>query len=161
MKINMSKVFEQHITNTSIREKFYNIPTIENQIALRQLTYLGKIFRKEYSYIPTRLLTVWCDHPRKVVRPILTNNQCMLRNIHQVIPNVDAYGAMSTWVFNALDAQHWNDLLNTLRQSSFKQPENDPNTPQENYAPPQEQTRRSPTPTPPSTPPSSRKRRTS
>ena len=28
LKIRMSKVIEKHITNTSIREKFYNIPTI-------------------------------------------------------------------------------------------------------------------------------------
>ena len=27
-KIRMSEVIKQHITNTSIREKFYNIPTI-------------------------------------------------------------------------------------------------------------------------------------
>ena len=33
LKIRMSKVIEQHITNTSIREKLYNIPTIKNQIA--------------------------------------------------------------------------------------------------------------------------------
>ena len=45
LKIRTSKVIKQQITNTSIREKFYNIPTIKNQIALRQLTYLGKIFR--------------------------------------------------------------------------------------------------------------------
>ena len=45
LKVKMRQVFEQHITNTSIREKFYNIPTIKNQIALLQLTYLGKIFR--------------------------------------------------------------------------------------------------------------------
>ena len=44
LKIKMCEVFEQHITNNSIRGKFYNIPTIKNQIALRQLTYLGKIF---------------------------------------------------------------------------------------------------------------------
>ena len=118
----------------------YNIPTVKNQIALRQLTYLGKIFCREYSHIPTRLLTVWCDHPRKFGRPILTNNQYMVRNIQQVILNVDAYGAMSTWGFHTLDAQHWNDLLNTLRHPSFEPPENDPNTPQENYAPPPEQT---------------------
>ena len=65
LKIRMSEVIKQHITNTSIREKFYNIPTIKKQIALRQLTYLGKIFRREESHIPTRLLTVWCDHQRK------------------------------------------------------------------------------------------------
>ena len=114
LKIRMSKVIKQQITKNSIQEKFYNIPTIKNQIALRQLTYLGKIFRREESHIPTRLLTVWCDHPCKAGRPILTNRQSMVRNIQQVILNVDAYGSMSTWVFHALDAQHWNDLLNTL-----------------------------------------------
>ena len=45
LKIIMSEVIKQRITNTSIRQKFYNIPTINNQISLRQLTYPGKIFR--------------------------------------------------------------------------------------------------------------------
>ena len=60
---------------------------------------------------------------------------------------------MSTRGFHALDAQYWNDLLNTLQHPSFEPPENDPNKPQENYTPPPEQTRRYPAPTPPSTPP--------
>ena len=126
LKIKMIKVFGQHITNTSIRGKFYNIPTIKNQIALQQLTHLSKIFHREYSHIPTRLLTVWCNHPRKVGRPIFTNKQYMVRNIQQVIPNVDAYGAMSTWGFHALDAQHWNNLLNILRHPLFEPPEINP-----------------------------------
>ena len=33
LKIRISEVIEKHITNTSIREKFYNIPTIKKQIA--------------------------------------------------------------------------------------------------------------------------------
>ena len=70
-----------------------------------------------------------------------------------MIPNVDAHGAMSSWGFHALDTQHWNDLLNTIRHPSFDPPENDPNKPQENYAPPPKQTRISSPPTPPSTPP--------
>ena len=45
LKVNMRQVFKQHIKNTSIREKFYNIPTIKNQNALQQLTYPGKNFR--------------------------------------------------------------------------------------------------------------------
>ena len=44
LKVKTCQVFEQNTTNTSIREKFYNIMTIKNQIALFQLTYLGKIF---------------------------------------------------------------------------------------------------------------------
>ena len=51
LRIRMSKVIEQHITNTSIREKLYNIPTIINQIAHRQLTYLGNIFCQEEMHI--------------------------------------------------------------------------------------------------------------
>ena len=149
----MFQVFEQLITNNSIREKFYNIPTINKQIALRQLTYLGKFFRREDSHIPTLLLTVWYEHPRKFRQTILTNKQCMVRNIQQVILNFDAYGALSTWVFHALGAQHWNDLLNTLKHPSFKPPENDLNTPQENQDPLPEQARRPPPPTPPPTPP--------
>ena len=122
LKVNMCQVLEHHITNTSIMEKFYNIPTIKNQISLCQLNYLGNIFRREYSHIPTRLLTVWSDHPCKVGRPILTNKKCMVRNIQLVITNVDAHGALSTWGYHALDTQHWNDLLNTLKHPSFKPP---------------------------------------
>ena len=33
-KIRMSEVTEQHITNTSIQEKFYNVPTIKKKISL-------------------------------------------------------------------------------------------------------------------------------
>ena len=75
---------------------------IKKQIALQQLTYLGKIFRREESHIPTRLLTVWCDHQHKAGRPILTNKQSMVRNIQQVIPNVDAHGE-----FPPGDFTHW------------------------------------------------------
>ena len=38
----MSEVIEQHIAKTSIRKKFFNIPTIKKKISLRQLTYLRK-----------------------------------------------------------------------------------------------------------------------
>ena len=119
LKVKMCQVFEQRITNTSMRENLYNIPTIKNQIVLCRLTYLGKIFRQEDSHIPTCLLTVWSDHPCKVGRPILTNKQCILINIQRVIPDVDVYGSVSTWVFHALDTQHWNDVLKTLKHPSF------------------------------------------
>ena len=41
LKIRMSKVIKQHITNTSIREKFFNIPTIKKKIAPRKVTQLS------------------------------------------------------------------------------------------------------------------------
>ena len=45
LRIKMCQVIDRHIKNASIREKFYNLPTIKNQIVFRQLTYMDKIFR--------------------------------------------------------------------------------------------------------------------
>ena len=83
---------------------FFNVLTICNQIVFRQLAYIGKINRRESTHIPTCLVTAWCDHPRKVGRPILTNKQCFVRNLQLVIPKVDDDGALASWGFNALDA---------------------------------------------------------
>ena len=84
----MRHVIEHQIKNEHVCEMFFNILTIRNQIAFRQLTYIGKIFRRESTHILTRLLTAWCDHPRKVGRPLLTNKQCIVRNIQIFIPEL-------------------------------------------------------------------------
>ena len=99
----MRHVIEHQIKNDQVCEMFFNIPTIRNQIAFRQLTYIGKIVRRESTHIPTRLLTAWCDHPSKVGRPLLTNKQCIVRNIQIFIPEVDDDGTLASWVFHALD----------------------------------------------------------
>ena len=78
---------------------FFNIPTIRNQIAFCQLTYIGKIVRRESTHIPTRLLKAWYDHPHKVGRPLLTNKQCIVRNLQIVIPEVDDDGTLASWGF--------------------------------------------------------------
>ena len=101
---------------------FYNILTVQNLMSFRQITYLGKLLRREASHIPTHLLTAWCNHPCKVGRPLLTNKQSMVSNIQLVIPVVDRSGALSAWGFHALDTQHWHALLNTLKHPLFDPP---------------------------------------
>ena len=117
---------------------FFNIPTIRNQIAFRQLNYIGKIFRRESTHIPTSLLTAWYNHPRKVGRSLLTNKQCIVRNLQIFIPEVDDNGTLASWVFHALDTSFWNTLLRTLEHSGNDPPESPPNTsfPQTNSSPP-------------------------
>ena len=88
LKINMCQIIDWHIKNNSILEMFYNTPTVQNQIAFCQLTYLDKLFLRKTYQIPTRLLTAWCEHPRKVGRPLLTNKQIMVRNIQLVTPGI-------------------------------------------------------------------------
>ena len=73
LRIQVRHVIEHRIKNEHVREMFFNIPTIRNPIAVHQLTYIRKFFRRESTHIHTRLLTAWYDHPRKVGRPLLTN----------------------------------------------------------------------------------------
>ena len=127
-KIKVRHVIEHQIKNEHVREFFFNIPTIQNQISYCQLTYIRKIFRRESTHIPTRLLTAWCDHPRKVGRQLLTNKQCIVRNIQIVIPEVDDNGTLASWGFHALDTSFWNTLLRTLKHPGNDPPESPPNT---------------------------------
>ena len=43
----IGQVKENRITNDSIQEKLYHIPTVRNQIAICQLTFVGKKFNVE------------------------------------------------------------------------------------------------------------------
>ena len=148
----MGRVIDRRIKNSSIREMLYNIATVQNQIAFCQLTYLGKS-------IPTRGF----PHPdlspnsvvrptRKVGRPLITNNQSMVRNIQLVIPGFDGTKALSAWGFHALDTQNWHALMNTLKHPLFEPPEDQPNILHEDREPPPNyaQIPQPPTPTPPS-----------
>ena len=44
LKITMCQVMDDRIKDSYIRTNFYSIPCIKNQIAVRQLTYIKKIF---------------------------------------------------------------------------------------------------------------------
>ena len=53
LQIKMRHVIEHQVKNEQVSEMFFNIMTIRNQIAFCQLTYIGKIVRRESTHIPT------------------------------------------------------------------------------------------------------------
>ena len=55
--ITITQVIDEHITNDSVRMRFCRIPSLQNQIAKRQLTFIGKVVRNSNDQIPTRFLT--------------------------------------------------------------------------------------------------------
>ena len=63
--IRMGQVRKRHVKNSQICTMFYNTPCVRNQVAFRQLNYVGKILRRKGSHVPTRFITAWCDNPRK------------------------------------------------------------------------------------------------
>ena len=101
----------------------YNIPCVRNQVAFRQLTYVGKILRREVYHVPMRLLIAWCDNLRKRGIQLVTNKDSLVMNLRLVLPDVDDAGSLSTWGFHALDAKYWFLLLSILKHPSIQTPE--------------------------------------
>ena len=122
----MVQVRERHIKNSRIWVMFYNIPCVRNQVAFKQLTYVGKLLRREASHVPTRFLTAWCNNPRKRGRPLLTNKDTLFRNLRLIILSVDNAGSVATWGFHALDASYWFLLVAPLNHPANTTPDYPP-----------------------------------
>ena len=96
--ITMTEVKEERIRNAEVRERFFNIPTIQNQIAKRQLTFIGKVVRNSDQQLPTKLLTAWCNQKQRRVGVIHLNKKYIVQNIALNLPCIGKTGIMSEWV---------------------------------------------------------------
>ena len=81
----MSVVKEQHITNETARKIFIGILNIKQQITIRKITFIVKVVRNSDDQLPTKLLTVWCNHKRRRGLILHTNKTFIVYNIHLVI----------------------------------------------------------------------------
>jgi hypothetical protein len=87
LKIGMMQVKEERITNERIRKFFMNIPSAEDTITARQLTYIGKIVRGPNNHPPNQLLTAWTNNPRPQGGVLTTNKKAIVRSLHTLIPS--------------------------------------------------------------------------
>ena len=113
---------EERIRNTEVRERFFNIPTIQNQIEKRQLTFIGKVVRNSDQQLPTKLLTAWCNHKRRRGRVLHSNKKSIVQNIALILPCIGKTERMSEWVHYALENGYWKYLIANLGNSPKPQP---------------------------------------
>ena len=52
LKITIIMVIDERITNQSLQKRFFNIPTIWNQLAKQKLTFIGKVVKKPRGINP-------------------------------------------------------------------------------------------------------------
>ena len=162
--ITITQVIDEHITNDSVRMRFCRIPSLQNQIAKRQLTFIGKVVRNSDDQIPTRLLTAWCNHPRRRGAPLQSNKKSLVRNLQLIVPSVPKDGRLSSCALYALDGSYWNHLVSQLgtqptdwegevpgaaNYTAPPPPQGPPRSPPRNRAPPPPSPRRSSTSSPP------------
>ena len=91
----MAEVKEEITINVEVRERFFNIPTIQNQIAKRHLTFIGKVVHNSDLQLPTKLLTAWCNHKRKRGGVLHSNKKSIVQNIALILPVLPMQGRMS------------------------------------------------------------------
>ena len=112
LSITITKVIDKLITNNSFRVRFCHIPSVQNQIAKRQLTFFGKIARNKDNQIPTRFLTAWCNIPRKSSALLQTNKKHICKNIQLLISAAANDDRLSSWLKCALNSAYWSQLGN-------------------------------------------------
>ena len=119
LKITITMVIDEKITNQYLRKRFFNIPTIGNQLAKRQLTFIGKVVRNSEDHIPTKLLTAWCDNKRKPGSPLQNNKNNLSHNIRLIVTGAGKYGLLTTWIYLALNDGYWKHLIKQLGTHPF------------------------------------------
>ena len=126
LRITTTQLIDERITNGSIRTRFFSIPTIRNQIAQRQLTFIGKVVRNKDNQLPTQLLTAWCNNKRKRGAPLQNNKKNLAQNIRLLIPRAAKDGLLTSWVYFALDDGYWRYLISLLDNKPLKRPGQEP-----------------------------------
>ena len=58
----MTQVKEERIKNETICQIFFDIPTIQNQVAKWQFTFIGKVTCNSGEQLLTNVLMAWCNN---------------------------------------------------------------------------------------------------
>ena len=122
----MTEVKEGRIRNAEVRERFFNIPNIQNQIEKLQLTFIGKVVRNSDLQLPTKLLTAWCNHKRKRGGVLHPNKKSIVQNIALILPYIGKTEIMSEWLHYALNNGYWKYLISNSGNSPKPRPAHEP-----------------------------------
>ena len=126
--VNMTQVQEQRIRNEHVRKTFYDIPRIRNMIAARQMDFVGKVVRGDWSQPAKRMLTASCSNIRLSGRPNYHNKDALVKNLKLLFANVhdvviDDRGNLKDWINEASDEKYWNALVKCLLDKNATLPD--------------------------------------
>ena len=131
----MTQVEEDRIANNMICRIFFDIPTIQDQVAKRQLTFIGKVTCNSKEQLLTKLLKAWYNNKR-IFRGVLhSSKKSLVHNIVIIVPTVDIYGSLNLWSHLALDDRYWKYLINGIVNTATPPPV-PPTSPNTNKAQP-------------------------
>ena len=102
LKIKISQVQEEKITNELVRSKFGNIRPINEIIKERQLNFIGHVAQN--SRIATTVLSAWMEGNRPRGQPRYTTRSTYLKHLKDILPNhAKNNRELSLWIMFARD----------------------------------------------------------
>ena len=122
--------------------KYFDILTIQNQVAKRQLTFIGIVTWNSDEKLLTKLLMAWWNNKLIFGGVLHSNKKTLVQNIASIVPTVYRYGSLKLWAHLSLDDKYWKYLINGIINAP---------TPQTG-PPPSPDTERAHPPSPPSPP---------
>jgi len=107
---------------------FYDIPRVRNMIAARQMDFIGKVVRGDWSQPAKRMITACCHNTRLAQRPHYHNKDSLVKNLKLLFAQVDDVeidhqGSLKHWINEASDEQYWTSLVRCLIDRHAKLPE--------------------------------------
>jgi hypothetical protein len=117
--INMTQVQEDRIRNDHVRQMFYDIPRVRNMIAARQMDFIGKVSRGDWSQPAKRMITACCTNKRLAQRPNFHNKDALVKNLKLLFAPVsdvviDDRGSLKDWINEVSDETYWTKLVRCL-----------------------------------------------
>ena len=117
--INMTQVQEDRIRNDHVRQMFYDIPRVRNMIAARQMDFIGKVSRGDWSQPAKRMITACCANKRLAQRPNFHNKDALVKNLKLLFAPVsdvviDDRGSLKDWINEVSDETYWTKLVRCL-----------------------------------------------
>jgi hypothetical protein len=86
LQIGIGQVIEERITNERVRKIFFNMPTAENTIVVRQMNYLGKIVRGPTNHPHRQMLAACRANPCPKRGVLRTNKKSLVQSLHTLLP---------------------------------------------------------------------------
>ena len=136
-----------------ICQRFFDIATIQNQVAKRQLNFIGKVTRNSDEKLPTELLTEWCNNKRQVAGVLYSKKKTLVQKISLIVPTVDRYGSLKLWAHLALNDRYWKYLINGIINTPTPPPGPPPSPNTKRAQPPSPLSPPRPIQAPPTSPP--------
>jgi len=103
----MDEVKECHIMNEQVKKWFNNIPTIDDFIARRTWTCMGKALRTKNDSLPKKMLGAWIPMARKTGRPQSNFKDNFIQAIKTILKNKISDEAMfKEWFLVAADKKN-------------------------------------------------------